>query len=244
MGERAAPAPPAEAEAEQPRAPVTLSELVERARNSADDERRWLSGLVLEALEKVPVTPMPERDRQVALVLEFLDDEVLHGLVAPNGVECRTAAVEVVLRVGYPWALQLEPEDMAFFRTQRPAFERLVWPAKLSAAVAGGASLVTLAASVAHGPSLPTWLWDRLSDPIDLAVLVGLVSAILGAAPMLGAEQSSRPHLLGRLLMGLGALALAGALVADAFSTGLTYLHGVFFVPAIAAAVAALWPKR
>ncbi len=244
VGERSAPGRPVEEAEAAPKEPVTLAELVQRARNSSDEERRWLSGLVLEALEKIPEAASPERDRLVQQLLTFLDDEALHGLVAPNGVACRAAAIDAVLRVGYPWALQLEPEDVEFFRTQKPAFDKSGVAVKAGAAVAGAASLVTLAASVAHGPSLPLWLTDRLKDPIDLAILVGLVSAIAGAAPVLTSPPATRSHQLGRGLMLLAGVALFAGLVADGFSSGLTYLHSVFLVPALGAALAGLLPRK
>ena len=244
VGERSAPGRPVE-EAEAPaREPVTLSELVQRARNSSDEEKRWLAGLVLQALEKVPDIPMPERDRQVTLLLEFLDDEALHGMVAPNGVECRAAAVEAVLRVGYPWALQLEPDDMEFFRTQRPAFELRAPVVKAGAGLAGGSSLMILAASLAHGPSLGVWLADRLRDPIDVATLSGLFLAIGGTAPLLASPMGTTPNRWGRWLMCGSSIALAAAAIADGLSSGLTYMHSVFLVPAIGAAIAGWWPRK
>jgi len=64
----------------------------------------------------------------------------------------------------------------------------------VGAALAGGSSLMTLAASLAHGPSFGIWLADRLRDPIDIATLTGLFLAIGGTAPLLAAPPGSTPH--------------------------------------------------
>jgi len=39
-------------------------------------------------------------------------------------------------------------------------------------------------------------------------------------------------------------VALAAAAIADGLSSGLTYMHSVFLVPAIGAAIAGWWPRR
>src|SRR5579859_1740818 len=109
VGERSVPALAVEAEEAAVKdlaaQPVTLSELLLRAREAADDERKEWAAMLNEMLEKLATLAAPERDRQVALVLELLEKEQLSDLTAPSGVQCRAAAIEAVLRVGYPWAL-------------------------------------------------------------------------------------------------------------------------------------------
>lgn len=244
VGERSVPVVPVSDEQAVAAEQVTLSELVKRAHEALDDERKQLSTVLLATLERLPLIEQPERDRQVALVLELLDNQKLDGLVGDGGVTCRAAAIEAVLRVGYPWALQLEPDDMDFFRTQKRPFEKRAPLVKVGAALAGGSSLMTLAASLAHGPSFAVWLADRMRDPIDVATLAGLFLAIGGTAPLLAAPEASTPNKWGRWLMCGSSIALAAAAIADGLSSGLTYMHSIFLVPAIGAAIAGWWPRR
>lgn len=54
------------------------------------------------------------------LVMEALASKVLHELVDPLGRSCRKEAVETMMAAGFPHALLLEPEDIAFAREYRP----------------------------------------------------------------------------------------------------------------------------
>lgn len=55
------------------------------------------------------------------LVMQALGSKVLHGLVDAQGRSCRKEAVETMMAAGFPHALLLEPDDIAFARQYRPA---------------------------------------------------------------------------------------------------------------------------
>src|SRR3954471_18925608 len=107
-------APPSEHSLEHP-TPVlpgegiSLSELIQRARTATGEERAWLCTLINRSLRVLP--QVPDKDRQAALVLEMLEDRVLHGFEDEQRIPCRAVAAEAVLNTGYPWALQLLPDD-------------------------------------------------------------------------------------------------------------------------------------
>ncbi len=62
----------------------------------------------------------PEAERAAHVVLSLLEDRVFDGLAGPERRPLRAEAVEAVLRLGYPFALEIEPADLQFLReTQR-----------------------------------------------------------------------------------------------------------------------------
>src|SRR5438105_7667209 len=102
VGERSVPAMAVDAQVAsvgELGGPPNLSDLVARARAAMENQRKELSSTLNDALEQLATIPQPERDRQVALVLEFLEREQLHDLVARSGVQCRAAAIEAVLQI-------------------------------------------------------------------------------------------------------------------------------------------------
>ena len=99
--------------------------LVQRARNAEADDRVRLCDQVNQALSALPSTPDPAAAARQVLTL--LDDEALHGLVDSRGAECRRAALEAVLAMGFPWALHIEPEDLDYLRRRGVHRPRTNW---------------------------------------------------------------------------------------------------------------------
>lgn len=57
------------------------------------------------------------------LLVKLLGEPLVRRAVDDSGVSTRALAVGALLELGYPWALQVHPDDLAFFRkTQKPAF--------------------------------------------------------------------------------------------------------------------------
>lgn len=54
------------------------------------------------------------------ILVTVLDEHRLDGLVDPQGRSCRKEAVETLLTCGFPHALKVSPEDLAFARTWKP----------------------------------------------------------------------------------------------------------------------------
>jgi hypothetical protein len=54
-------------------------------------------------------------------LLRILASEDLAALQAPDGTSARAVAVERLLALGYPYALEVSPEDLAHWRAERPS---------------------------------------------------------------------------------------------------------------------------
>ncbi len=97
---------------------LALQELAGRLASAAPSGRRALAAELAEVLDGVRRGPEAERVAQV--VLSMLGDRVFDGLATPAGRPLRAVAVDVLLRLGYPFALEVEPDDLQFLReTQR-----------------------------------------------------------------------------------------------------------------------------
>jgi hypothetical protein len=114
---------------------VPLESLVERARAS--------SGVVGEEtvreLNAALRTLLPTEANGHALI-RILDAEQLGGLEDESGTSSRAIAIEALLRLGYPWALRVRPEDLQWYRDTLAAANRKRWYIALSLlSVAAGA---------------------------------------------------------------------------------------------------------
>ncbi|WP_051256146.1 hypothetical protein [Cystobacter fuscus] len=88
--------------------------LVEAARNATGDEREVLAGQLGAQLEALGEGG---GSREVAdLLLHLLESGQLEGLVERGGRTCRSAAVESLTRLGFPYALEVSPEDLEHLR--------------------------------------------------------------------------------------------------------------------------------
>ena len=147
---------------------------------------------------------------------ELLASGELTTLRASDGTSARAVAVERLLALGYPYALEVSPEDLAHWRTERPS------------EAADGRGLAVLVMTVAACLSL----WG-VSDPptgIGLASVVALEAVTVAGA--------IRPALRGwarQAVFALGVLACA---------LGLRYGVGTL-LPGVAGLVTArfIWPR-
>lgn len=118
---------------------VTLMELVQRARNSAGQEQVWLATLINQRLKKV--TELPEREVLATFLLEQLDDMSFAGLKDKKHWPCRAAAVEAVIELGYPHALQLEPADVEYLAAEKAKRPTALAPMRIAAGLGIAAAL-------------------------------------------------------------------------------------------------------
>ena len=135
------------------------------------------------------------------LLHQFLEGGQLAGLEDASGRTCRAAATEALLRLGFPFALEVRPEDLEHLRALDPsAPSRFPW-APWGAAGALGAGTVTewLLTQSASPPLSPS------EEPLlPLVLLMGL--SLLSLVPaLLGPERSDarRAGLLGLLVLAL-----------------------------------------
>jgi hypothetical protein len=66
----------------------------------------------------------PASEANAKELLALLDGDAFAGLSGPDGRPLKVAALLALLRMGYPWALQVRPEDLAWLRTQERPFWR------------------------------------------------------------------------------------------------------------------------
>ena len=131
--------PPVGPDAKPGENPVTLIELVHRARNSEGQERVWLATLVNQRLARLK--RLPDAEQLVTFFLEQLDDAEFGRLTDKHGWPCRAAVVEAIIELGYPHALQLDPDDVEYFTQSKLSRPRRLVPARLSAALGVGLGL-------------------------------------------------------------------------------------------------------
>ncbi|MBL9037427.1 MAG: hypothetical protein JNG84_02825, partial [Archangium sp.] len=82
---------------------------------------------------------------QARLLLATLVEKTLHGAEAPGFISLQAEAVEAVLRLGYPWALELTPEDVAALHPARRApLLRRTWIAGALLVLGGVAAAVAI----------------------------------------------------------------------------------------------------
>lgn len=165
------------------------------------------------------------------VVLGLLSKRKLAGLVAPDGRTCRSFAVEQLLALGFPFALEVTPEDLDHHRAQE---KKLNTATKLLLALLAGFAVAFPIAQLLPDVTLdPSVLYDQL----PFAVGMGGVTAVTALALIGQRPASPRATWLRRLLWLSGALALTlGTLYTQSFAT---------FPPGAAAVIAAtlLKPK-
>lgn len=110
QAERAEEVVPSLAPMDQPVASIELEALVARAREPGADGRAAHA-----ALHAALSTLAPSEAHGRAL-LKLLDDGAFNDLVADDGSLTRELAVEALLRLGYPWALRVHPDELAWYR--------------------------------------------------------------------------------------------------------------------------------
>lgn len=55
-------------------------------------------------------------EENAGALLRLLDEKAFHELSADDGTSTRELAVETLLGLGYPWALQIHPDELAWYR--------------------------------------------------------------------------------------------------------------------------------
>lgn len=103
--------PPAEPSSNPSEWPFPVLQLVHEARAaSTDAEREDVAGRLNQLLDDMA---REGGSRQVADVFHgLLDGGALEGLVDARGRTCHAAAVEGLLSLGFPYALEIRPEDL------------------------------------------------------------------------------------------------------------------------------------
>jgi hypothetical protein len=112
---RTAPQPPLTGKPTPPLdLPLPVLVLTEQARRASAEERPALASRLNTLLEQMAGEG---GDRQVADTFHrLLESGKLEGLVDPGGRSCRAVAVESLLSLGFPYALEVRPEDLEHLR--------------------------------------------------------------------------------------------------------------------------------
>ena len=179
-----------------PEAMRSLPELIEQAREASGAEH---SARALRLNRHLEALASGGGSREVAdVLLRLLESGQLEELEEKGGRTCRAVAVETLLRLGFPYALEVRPEDLEHLRQRgSPRRRRRVVPTALAAGSLG-AGLVGEWWMLPHG-------FDTSSAALPLVTVMGLQLLALMAA-VLGAERSDARR------AGLWVLALLSAL--------------------------------
>ncbi|MFP2908628.1 hypothetical protein ACLESD_26970 [Pyxidicoccus sp. 3LFB2] len=98
--------------------PLPLLVLTEQARRVPEAERPELALRLNTLLGQMAAEG---GDRKVADTFHrLLESGKLEGLVDSRGRTCRAAAVEALLALGFPYALEVRPEDLEHLRANKP----------------------------------------------------------------------------------------------------------------------------
>lgn len=108
---RAAESVPSLASMDQPPASLELEALVARARAPGADGRTAHAAL------RAALSTLAPSDAHGRALSKLLDDGAFNDLIADDGSLTRELAVEALLRLGYPWALQVHPDELAWYRS-------------------------------------------------------------------------------------------------------------------------------
>ncbi|MDX2011702.1 MAG: hypothetical protein SFW67_16000 [Myxococcaceae bacterium] len=146
--------------------------------------RRELAGEINDVL--IAMRFPGHETEEAELVMQALGSKVLHELVDAQGRSCRREAVETMMAAGFPHALLLEADDIAFAREYQPPasatagdgstlqpWERSARDARRIGAtiIAAGQVVTANMLALSEGTSLGVWL------AMGLAFLVALVLA-------------------------------------------------------------------
>jgi hypothetical protein len=180
--------------------PLTvLSAFVQEARAATSEAER--SSLAERINHQLDTLEVGGEGRRVAdLLHQFLESGQLAGLEDASGRTCRAAATEALLRLGFPFALEVRPEDLEHLRTLDPsAPSRFPWAPWGAAGALGAGTVTEWLLTQSASPSLPS------EEPLlPLVLLMGL--SLLSLVPaLLGPERSDarRAGLLGLLVLAL-----------------------------------------
>lgn len=160
---------------------------------SSEAERAVLAARINHQLDTLEAG---DAGRQVADLLHgLLEGDQLVGLEDAEGRTCRAAATEALLRLGFPFALEVRPEDLEHLRSQDKGSEGLSWASWAATGTLGAgivAQWLALSEDPTHGSVLPLVLLMGLS-------LMALVPAVLAPER----SNSQRAGWLGLLILAL-----------------------------------------
>lgn len=150
------------------RDPARLPGLLTEARQADSSEQARLAGELNALL--VDMRAPGNEAAEAKAVLELLNTSAFDGLQDKDGRSCRAEAVETLLVCGFPYALEVRPEDLAHHREQKQPRAKGPGPLILAGAIVGA---VVLALGMLQGK--PGW-----EDPakVVLYVLVLLLSIV------------------------------------------------------------------
>ena len=97
----------------------SLELLALTARSTPGQEGRDALAALQDALSTL--TPTEEHGK---LLVRLLDEGAFNELRGDDGSPTRELAVETLLRLGYPWALQIHPDELAWYRGVEAARQR------------------------------------------------------------------------------------------------------------------------
>ena len=158
-----------------PGTPLPVLLLVDQARSAPPEEQRELARRINRLLDQMA---LEGGSRHVADWFHYLiEGGRLEGLVDAAGHSCHETAIKGLLSMGFPYALEISPEDLQRVRPQQPTSRRDKALTVAGATVALGG---TLAQVVVHllGPF-------RFSELLTLEVgvaLLALVAVLVGKA--------------------------------------------------------------
>lgn len=119
---------------------------------------RQIRGGDVEAADALPeaLAELPPSEPSRVLVRRLLEQHTLDGRADSSGISCRAALIAAQLDQGYPWALEVPPDDVVWLRAQIAQRDRsvdltrgiticlalpsLVWNAGWAALLAGSRS--------------------------------------------------------------------------------------------------------
>jgi hypothetical protein len=103
-----------------PTAPRSLTALVTELSSAGPLSARELVPRLVTWLETAPATEANAQE-----LLKLLDADAFAAWTDAEGRPLKRTALLALLRFGYPWALHIKPEDLAWLReTQRPFWRR------------------------------------------------------------------------------------------------------------------------
>lgn len=142
-------------------APVVESEALAPSRSLTSLVAELSSLGPLSAREQLPqvlawLESAPSTEANAQELLKLLDADAFAAWTDEAGRPVKLAALLALLRMGYPWALHIKPEDLAWLRDMQRPF----WRRNLKALVAAGLwAVLAVEVAVVTAPLWWGWWW-------------------------------------------------------------------------------------
>ena len=198
--------------------PARTSATVDRLRVATEalghDESRFAAAKRINTLlgSLSTVSSLEERPVLARAVLGWLDDPAFKAAFDVDGGSCRVNAVGMLLAFGYPWALELHPDDLAFYRQKTKGVSaRARWVVVGLVALLMAGFGMALAGSQTQRPRPPApivaprhvevvpTVVDFDAPPVPVAPAVPAASARFVRAPSSVQVRTAGPHGVERL---------------------------------------------